>query len=379
MRLYTPPPGTFDLPFTWAFDASQLTDEQTYLNNLVYIKGGYGDFVMRRIVGLSRVLDPTTGKYQIRDGMLNNIEQVPIFGASADQNAVLPELIYPETGGIRFDLYNVLRPNPQPSTAQIAFQGVRRMKGQSIANPSYKATPKSFTYTMAVNISAPVGSVVTGRVPMDNYDFELHQLIILTAPADSVIDGIEGEGIVTFTNKPANPAPFNTVNLSIPDPTGIINQAFSLVVTGNSIVVNLATDAGGLPDVTTVAQLIAAFAANPAANNLLTLVQIEAGTVAPLAPVTIGVPGGLTALTSPLSSLWIYDRNRVQIANMPILDLYCDGGPGGVYQNGAIVTPLWYPKDSQIQIDFYSQLDGITTVASAGIIVLLVGKKWYPC
>lgn len=384
MRLYTPPPGTYDLPFTWAFDASALMDGQSYLNNLVYIKGGYGEFVMRRIVGLSRILNPTTGQYQIRDGMLNNIEQAPLFGSSADQNAILPELIYPEQGGIRFDLFNLLRPNPQPGTAQVAFQGVRRMKGQAQANPNYKATPKSFTYTMQVPVNAPVGSVTRGRVLMDNYDFELHQLIILGEAADTVTLFCEAQASILFQNIPGNTPPFNQVTINIPYTIGT-TVPLNITVVGNVITIQLATDSI-LGTLTTGAELVAALQAIPAVNAIL-LVSCTGFCTLP-APqcdsggtsITLGGAGfSAGALATPISSLWIYDRNRVQISNEPVLDLYCDGGPGGVYKNGAIVTPLWYPKDSQIQIDFYSQLDGVSTPASANVTVYLVGKKYYPC
>ena len=141
MQTYTPPPGYYDLPFVWTFDAANLTDGINYLNNLVYIKGGYGPFVMRRVVGLSRLLNSTTGQYRIRDRDLNDIESGNVFGVSADDLGILPELVYPETGGIRFDLLKLLRPAANLWTAQVAFQGVRRMPG-TVNNPAYKATPR---------------------------------------------------------------------------------------------------------------------------------------------------------------------------------------------------------------------------------------------
>lgn len=179
MKLYTPPKGSYDLPFTWTFDASGLTNGLAYPNQYVYLQGGYGDFILRRIVGLSRILDPSTGQYQIRDNIQNYIEQTPVFGVSADDIGVAPELKYDELGAIRFDL-GVIQLPAQPHTGQVAFQGVRRMKGNMPARPGYKATAKSFTYLLPVSITGLQGTApVTVSQTMDNYDFELHQIIIV--------------------------------------------------------------------------------------------------------------------------------------------------------------------------------------------------------
>ena len=83
----------------------------------------------------------------------------------------------------------------------------------------------------------------------------------------------------------------------------------------------------------------------------------------------------LAALITPVSRMWLYDQNKITVSDQPVLDLFMDGGPNGVYKNGAVVTPLWYRKDSQIQIDFYSQI----ATGSADVTVYLVGKKFYPC
>jgi hypothetical protein len=179
-RLYTPPPGSYDLPFTWCYDASALTDGNQYPNQQVYLQGGYGDFILRRIVGLSRILDPTTGVYQIKDNAGAYIEQVPIFGASADDLGIAPELRYDETGAIRFDLGTILRPASQPGTAQIAFQGARRMKGTRAARPGFKATPKTFTYVLPALITAVAGGAPVRVIQqIDNYDFELYNIILV--------------------------------------------------------------------------------------------------------------------------------------------------------------------------------------------------------
>jgi hypothetical protein len=268
---YKTPEGTYDLPFTWTFDASALTNGSSPLNQTVYIQKQAGDFILRRVVGLTRILDPATGLYQLRDRNGEYIEQVPILSTtSADDLAILPELEYQATGAIRFDLQNILKP-AAAGTAQLAFQGVRRVQGE--LPPRSPGNPKTYTYVCSAAIASPAGGVTTVKLPITDYDFELYQIILVFANA-------------------GGPAP--------------------------------------------------------------------------------GIPA---ALTTPVSSLWLYDSNAVQVSNAPVLDLFCDGGPGGVYRNGAIVTPLYYPKDSVLQLDVYSQL----TAGSGVLTAYLVGCRWFPC
>ncbi len=266
-KLYAPPPGFIDLPFIWGFDASALVGGRNYLNLGVYLEGGLGDFILRRIVGLDRVVSANTGKYVIKDRNDKPCQSSPVVvsGDGMEDLMIVPELDYPETGLIRFDLYGInLSTGPQ-----IAFQGARRIRGQ--ANPPGEINPKTFTYQMAVDFTST--SHVTSRVLVTDYPFVLEQLMIFQS----------------FTAFP---------------------------------------------------------------------------------------PVNITDVT-PVCSLQIYDQNRVKISNIPILDIFLDGSPGGVFQNGGLVTPLYYRKDSQIQIDFTN----LNTIFPAlqGVIVYLIGKQIYPC
>jgi hypothetical protein len=651
-RLYSPPPGFYDLPFIWTYDASKLTAGLAYQNQYVYLQGGYGDFILRRVLGLSRILNPATGQYQIRDNDNNNIEQFPVFGVSADDIGLAPELRYQETGAVKFDLGIIALPSV-PSTGQLCFQGVRRMKGSPQQNPTYKATPKTFTYLLTAPVAPPVGSFVTVRNPITDYDFELHQLIILaSSPAAFDLTFIAKEATTSsspFYLNAGNPVAISPSTSSLPylqnpiitvggnkfvldSSTGNVNvssdggatwaqlagipaytsgtiihptvaagvfdgvNTLHIVYLQNDdtlafIDLNLATQTfgasygtvggptmsssailsyGGIRSITLRAdgslvviyttisgfsgevgvavyaagtwgapQILSgavsdstygstcvletgsqtlhvffysqsagitpyyvqfsstnvvgaqvafpgpiggAFASNawgqPAilggviyapAQALVGGSQVPAvwegtptaapvwtenTTVDPLAVGEFGQPAGPpiaivdtsgtlnllwiaaeaatepyfgviyqvlqsgsgwtarrvlfdalvtevglpsaqpfqslfqldatalaaatplpSALTSPLSALVLYDSNKVAISNAPVVDIYMDGGPGGVYKNGAIVPPLWYPKDSQIQIDVYSELPS----GSAELTILLVGKKYYPC
>jgi len=115
---YTPPAGFYDLPFMWIFDSEDehLTDGNDYPNLQVYIQGGYGDFILRRVVGLDRVLDTADtppGRFQLREFNGDFIQEFPVYAGGVTPGvvgidlAILPERIYKETGQIRFGLYNV--------------------------------------------------------------------------------------------------------------------------------------------------------------------------------------------------------------------------------------------------------------------------------
>jgi hypothetical protein len=114
---YTPPAGFEDFPFTYVFDGSKLTDGQNAAKQFVYIEGGLGDFILRRVVGIDRVANPSGGQFQIQDDLLTWIQSDPCFVQGGGELAIVPETRYREKGAIRFDLYNVLRESADPSTA----------------------------------------------------------------------------------------------------------------------------------------------------------------------------------------------------------------------------------------------------------------------
>jgi hypothetical protein len=177
-------------------------------------------------------------------------------------------------------------------------------------------------------------------------------------------------GGVVFTNITSVPV---TLNISFGAP--------SITVVGDTVNIVDGTEAGA-----TISAFLARFAAVPAATALLST-SLAPGTGTPgttpfyAGPVVAQVIGAATTsavfspLTTPVSSLWLYDSNKVQVSSAPMVDIYMDGGPGGVYKNGAIVTPLWYPQNSQIQIDVYSQLAS----GGATLAIYLVGRQWIPC
>jgi hypothetical protein len=375
MRLYRTPPNTYDLPFTWVYDASGLTNGNSYENQTVYIKGGLGDFFLRRVVGIS-LIEPnagdlaSSGSYQLQDRNGRYMSDKPIAGGDADDIGIVPEELYPSTGQIRIDLGPVTLPNPA-AQAQIAFQGVRRMQGNPPANPTYRARHRTYTYIPPPIPIGALGTVQTMLQTINNYDFELHQIILLvgTTTQEPVIIGDPDIGSISFTGVPG------TI-VQLINQAGTPNLPFFISVVGNVVTLGASTNSLGF-SIMASNLAPALIAANPAAAALITAVNPVAD-FPPAGSAVVGPTGGsggFFALQNPISKLLIRDVNKEAIASAPVLDIFCDGGPGGVYQNGAIVTPLWYPQQSQIQIDVFSA----TNTPGQSLQIILVGKEYWPC
>lgn len=109
--MYAPPDGYEDFPFLYVFDGAAvgLVNGSTSLNNFIYIQSGWGDFIMRRCVGMAAVVNPSGGSFQIRDSQNRPLSSEPILIGNVDDDLAFPvEVPYPETTKISFDLYDVL-------------------------------------------------------------------------------------------------------------------------------------------------------------------------------------------------------------------------------------------------------------------------------
>lgn len=105
---YTPPEGTYDLPFIWVYNGTGLTNGQDAPNQFVYIIGGWGDFYLRRVVGAGSVLAPGVGTFKMYDRQRNAVQSEPKFcTVNTDDSMMVPQLEYKETEVIRFDLTGV--------------------------------------------------------------------------------------------------------------------------------------------------------------------------------------------------------------------------------------------------------------------------------
>lgn len=363
---YQPPDGYYDQPFTWVFDGDDLTDGIDALNRFVYIQGGYGTFILRRIVGFDRVLQTWTntvalagGKFRTYDRFGTPMQSAPVYAdgfptgiasAGPSELGIAPEEEYPETGKIAFDLYSVLKAT-EPNTAQIIFQGVRRMKGKPRV-PNYNFRPKTFMYQQVALVGLTGTPDIIVRQPIQDYDFELYEVRLLQQVGGVVT--IQGNGLATITFIAVLGVAGFTIQVLT---TGAPNLPLSVtVVPGVSIVVQSATDGAGNPT-SSANELLALYNATAAAVAMATLV-VEGGAFPfgdQVLPLLVS-GAAYQPLTTPIAKLWIRDADRVAIASKPVLDLYMDGTPGSPYQVGAIVPPLLYPKDHLLQIDVQSVL-----------------------
>jgi hypothetical protein len=193
---YTPPSGTYDAPFTWVFDGSGLTDGSNALNQIVSVYAGYGDFVMRRVVGLQNVLNAAGGQFQIYDASLDVLQHVPLNFQAANSpydSAIIPEELYQENSRIQLDLYKVLRNITNGvSQAFVGFQGIRRKPGKRI-QPNYNYFPKTLTYTVQATVNQLGAANILNQAPIavfqtiDNYDFDLSQIILTASSAGGAV------------------------------------------------------------------------------------------------------------------------------------------------------------------------------------------------
>lgn len=261
------------------------------------------------------------------------------------------------------------------------------MKGPWPKRPGYKATAKTFTYVLPASIIGVAGSApVRVSQTMDNYDFELYNIILALQNNASYTAGEEGSAQITFVAV----APGASAITLTTNATGAPNSPLSITVVGSAITVQLATDAAGNPLGTSVnsGNLVGAlWNATPAAVALATItVQVGLLQWPGFGPVSLGPANEGSPLTAPVSSLWLYDSNKVQISNAPVLDVFMDGGEqaiftipsGSVYGNGCVQPPLFYPKETVINIDVYSQITDPTKLPT-GLLIHLVGRKYYPC
>jgi len=195
--IYPVPPGYEDSHFLYVFEAGGLVDGANYQDLAVRV-ADY-DFLLRKIDGLGSVLDPgfaaLAGQFLLKDKERYPTAAAPVYitNTSGASWPMVPELKYPQSSLITFDLYRVLRgmyfsaaSGFSVPASQIVFYGARRKlvsgKQPTQARP-YRLRP--FSYQMIVNINWDVfiynpPGVIAGFSPtrpfyqrIENNDFEL--------------------------------------------------------------------------------------------------------------------------------------------------------------------------------------------------------------
>jgi len=94
--------------------------------------------------------------------------------------------------------------------------------------------------------------------------------------------------------------------------------------------------------------------------------------------VTYQGAAGPIVQTKPLTRLWLYDQNKQQLSNLPVLDLYYNGAPQSPFKNGAINPALLYEQESTMRIDVFN-LIGNAALLPVTMSIHLIGRQRYPC
>jgi hypothetical protein len=392
-RPYAPPAGYSDYPFTYIYDPLNpngtqvpLVNGNNYPNQFIAIDSGYGDFILRRVMGLDTILSNTaSGQYRIRRMNDAYIESLPIcvgtggagtLASNSAQIAILPELFYKELSQIRFDLYDI---EMALQGSQLGFQGIRRLP--SVGGSGFKYRPKSYTY---VTNSALFGGIpnfpnqTTSVIQaVSNYDFDLYQIFLffqdlLYLPLSEGVNG----GLVVQPALPEMVSPDSLV-FTVLTPVGD-NLPLTVTVSGSTVTVSPATNGAGAI-ISTAAQVAAAVNATPAASVLVVVTAITdaASTLTPTG--TGNVLGPFLSADDSFATCLLFDQNSVQCSNVAMLDLFMNAG--SYYRNGAIVPPLWYQQNSRIRMDVTPAMFKIKLVGSQPLWLTInyVGRQRIPC
>ena len=188
---YITPPGFGDTFFQYVFDAQTagLVNGQSY--NQVGIPVQDGAFIARYWSGLPTIAN----NLQIYDWLRRQLfsQSIAVGAASTGgygQMVIVPELGYPDSGNIRFDLDTVALTSQGIDTgtnvlaSQLVFTGVRRRpNGYNDPAPSdYDYYEEEFMYPFlfTINSYATTGGVflppIQYIIPVQDYDFELRRI-----------------------------------------------------------------------------------------------------------------------------------------------------------------------------------------------------------
>jgi hypothetical protein len=192
---YHTPPGYGDTFFQYVFDAQAaspaLTNGSTIIGQLG-IPVLDGSFVARQWSGLNTI----ASKLQIYDWLRRQFfSQMVQMGVNSPalfygNKPVLPEVEWPDSGKILFDLGNVQQTSQGTDggtnilASQLVFSGVRR-RANVISDPApstYKYYEKDYSipFTLAVDNYATTNGVfnppVQQIIPVQDFDFELRRV-----------------------------------------------------------------------------------------------------------------------------------------------------------------------------------------------------------
>jgi hypothetical protein len=419
---YRTPPGYGDTFFVYAFDAdasgANLTPGLNYFNQRIVISDG--SFLSRWWRGVDQYGN-VSNSIQIRDRLSTPffsdlLSPASVLGNAQDyQNSgwgIVPEVHYPDSGYIGFDLVGVLPNAALPG--QLAFHGVRRRKGiQNDPVPSlYPYYEKPYQYqvspTLPIGWSNSSGGYLATQV-IDEFDFELRRIdgVVLQMPATASREYGDDQAVVLVTAVTPGAAGNNiTIVLDKPGPFPP-NQAEQVTVVGTTITYLPATNSLGQviynpPTQGTNLQLLNAFANSAAASALVTM-TLYGGPLTTSGYGKIPSPGNLQGgsagaggatycgLDKGNYKILLLDTNGIQVSNVPLLFSNLFHVPNNVPVLASAATASqsipknYWPTPAMLykvntSLRFYLYTTSATPLAApVSFDLLFSGVRRYPC
>lgn len=183
--IINPPPVTgqtgsqiVDFPYIYVFDGTGLTNGTSPTDNNVTIQSD-ADFYLRRIFGVPYV----ASKFKIRQAYGKTYQSDPMI--MPNNYAFSRELKFEAQSSIRFDLGTVAKlTNGGVPLAYIGFQGAKRMILNALPYQTpypFKRLPAAHNFSLALNWKYANSPIIrTQTMMVQNYDFELHKIEIVT-------------------------------------------------------------------------------------------------------------------------------------------------------------------------------------------------------
>lgn len=318
---------------------------------------------------------------------------------------VYPNLVYPPNSVITIDIQRI-DGTTEPLNTVVVFIGANVYENGRTYDPTYPAAFSAIPY-FGYNVLCDallLNQGIVRDVPLNiapDADFVWQAGVHTDVPVGQFTEfGIaNGVAEVAFLSKKLGPPPgIITVTVNSPVPTP--NQPFSLVVTGNDIVINIETDGAG-NEVTTADAVVAIVAADPSCQALgvFMVVTAEGGSPPGKMPDTGGVPrplqgggsGGFIAsgqtIDGNLINLGVRmkDQSGKYYSNVQTNQNSALAGfvPAAVmfgFSNGQLpgllYPEIYLPKNGAMYFDF-AMLDGSLNPNFQTPILTLKGQKVY--
>lgn len=402
---YSPPSGFVDEYYMYVYNSDNLVNGTNALNQAVQILGGY-DFVLRRVVGLDSVLAAApNGKYRIRDMAAANMSSSPLSVGGSAEFQVIPEQFYSATSQIAFDLYDVLSRNYPAVGGGGAFAAVSATfcGGSSITWTAVAPglAGNGITVQLIAFGASPVpvvnvvGTAITVTVPSS--DATGISSVTLQAIINALNADVGASALITTTGDGSPSTCFPQLGEITPTYTTAGGGGSPLIPYGQIGFGGVRRRRGSVPKPTYKYKLLPyqvqiTIAVTWEAYTAFTGTAITA--VAPprsfyvpienydfeLYSIQITDTAGYGASSAKLS---IYNGARNTLSNLPVVASYLtDAVPWGRasadrYNIGAIVPPLLYLNETNIQIDVYSLLP--TGNVPQTLTILFNGMQRIPC